>query len=370
MARDRAAWRWAVGLVLVACGADEDGRASASGGSVSIGSITTNSGESGGEGTEAGEGTDDPSGGASVDSEGDNGSGGTPYFDIGSADDGTGMLPDPGCQRVDFMFIVDNSVSMEDNQQSLVGAFPGFIDAIQNTIEADSDYHIMVIDTDDWGRCNTVNGFMGIDPSSDTCDNYIKTTAFEECDAVRGAGVDHPAGAYASDMPCNFTGGNRYIIPDEPDVSAAFQCAAQVGTAGNSSERPMDGMVAALATDINGPGGCNDGFLRDDALLVIAFISDDPNYEDMVGPDEWYQAVVDAKLGDPSAVVVMGLTPAWDGCGNGGPPKGEHWKEFIEKWGDHGVHGNVCGTSMDYVTFFQSAVSVIDQACDDYHPPG
>src|SRR5689334_16793464 len=118
MARDRAAWRWAVGLVLAACGTEDDGRASGSGGSVSIGSITTNPGESGGEGTEAGDGTDDPSGAASDDSGADGASGGTPYFDIGSADDGTGVLPDPGCQRVDFMFIVDNSVSMEDNQQS------------------------------------------------------------------------------------------------------------------------------------------------------------------------------------------------------------------------------------------------------------
>ncbi len=362
-----------MGLILAlatACGAESGGRESTTQAS-SIGSIsTTTPGGSEGIGSATEDETAEASGSESLEASGPDGSGeGTPLFDIGG-EEGTGVPPDAGCQRVDFLFVIDNSVSMEDQQQALVGAFPGFIDAIQNTIEADSDYHIMVADTDPWGRCNTVNGFMGIDPSSDTCNNYIKTTAFEECDAVRGAGVDHPAGAFASNMPCNFTGGNRYIVPEEPDISAAFSCAAQVGTAGNSSERPMEGMIAALSPELNAAGECNAGFLRDDALLVIAFISDDPNREDTGMPDEWYQAVVDAKLGDPSAVVVMGLTPAWMGCGGGGDPNGEHWKEFIELWGDHGVHGNVCGSAMEYIDFFQSAVSVIDQACDDYQPPG
>ena len=36
----------------------------------------------------------------------------------------------------------------------------------------------------------------------------------------------------------------------------------------------------------------------------------------------------------------------------------------------HGIHGSVCGTAQEYVEFFQSAVATIDQACDDYVPPG
>lgn len=356
------------GLVLAACAGDDDARGTgASAGS--IGSLTASASAEGGS-----DGSGDGSGDASEGGSGVGGSGsddgGPPLFDLGSADDGTGSMPTDGCQRVDFLFVIDNSVSMEDNQASLVGAFPGFIDAIQSTISANSDYHILVTDTDAWGRCDTVNGFNGIDPGSDTCNNYIKTTQFEECDAVRGAGVVHPAGQYASNMPCNLTGGNRYIVPQEPDVSAAFACVATVGVAGNSSERPMESMIAALSPELNANGECNAGFLRDDALLVIAFISDDPNYEDTGMPQEWYDAVVTAKLGDPSSTVVLGLTPAWDGCGSGGPPKGAHWAEFVGLWGDHGVHGNVCGAAQDYVDFFQSAVSVIDQACDDYNPPG
>ncbi|MBK8240071.1 MAG: hypothetical protein IPK74_31495 [Deltaproteobacteria bacterium] len=355
----------AVALGLAACGGDDDGRGTAGGSGISsIGSQGGGSQESGGTAVE--------SDGGEADSAGESlGEGGTtPLFDLGSADDGTGPTPDDGCKRVDFLFVIDNSVSMQDNQASLVGAFPGFMDAIAATLSADSDYHIMVTDTDAWGRCNTVNGFVGNDPSSNTCDNYIKTTAFEECDAVRGAGVIHPAGQYSSDALCTLAGGNRYIEPGEPDLGAAFACVATVGVAGHPSERPMDGMIAALSPELNMAGACNEGFLRDDALLVVAFVSDDPNYEDSGTPQEWYDAVVDAKLGDPSSVVVLGLTPAWDGCATSGQTRGEHWAEFVGLWGDHGVHGNVCGTAEEYVAFFQSAVSTIDQACDDYNPPG
>jgi len=300
----------------------------------------------------------------------DSGDGVDPAFDVGQADDGT-PEPEGGCQRVDFLFVIDNSASMEDQQAALVEAFPGFMGAIQATLTAESDYHVLVTDTDAWGRCDTANPWNGSDPSSDLCNGYVKQTVFDECDRTMGAGVLNPAGDFATNGACTFATNDRYMTAMEPDLAASFACAAQVGVAGHPSERPMDGMVAALAPEINDAGACNAGFLRDDALLVITFMSDDPHYEDAGTPDEWYQAVVDAKLGDPSAVVVLGLTPAWDGCQeNNGDTKGSHWAEFVAKWGDHGLHGNICGTAADYVAFFESAVGTIDAACDEYQPPG
>jgi hypothetical protein len=356
-------------MLGLACGDDEGSRASSTAGSV--GSSLTAPGPSTTVDDTAGEGTaqdgDDDTTAQTADSSQPTGGGDGPLFDLGSADDGTGSADD-GCNKVDFLFIIDNSVSMEDQQAALVGAFPGFITAIQQTLPEGSDYRILVTDTDAWGRCDTVNGFQGIDPNSNTCNNYINTTAFEACDGERGAGVDHPAGAFATNAPCNFAGGNRYILPDEPDIGAAFACAATVGTAGHSSERPMESMLAALTPEINGMGGCNEGFLRDDALLVISFVSDDPNREDTGMPADWYMSVLDAKGGNLTSVVVLGLTPAWDECPGNGDPKGAHWAEFIEMWGDKGIHGSVCGTANDYVTFFQSAVGTIEQACDEYIP--
>jgi hypothetical protein len=358
----------AVVLAAVGCG-DEGGRGSGADGP-GLTSLTGMDGTEGGiddVGGTAAEG-DATAGGA--DDDGLDSADGSPSFDLGGAEAGDGFMPEEGCQAVDFLFVIDNSVSMENNQAALVGAFPGFMAAIDAALETDSDYHIMAVDTDEWGRCDTANPWNGMDAGSDTCNNYVKTTAFDECDRTRGGGVVHPAGQHATNAMCTFMGGNRYIVAGEPDLAGAFSCAATVGVAGHPSERPMDSMVAALQPAINAAGGCNDGFLRPDALLVIAFVSDDPNLEDTDGPDEWYDAVVQAKGGDPSAVVVMGLTPNWPDCGNANNINGTHWTEFIGKWGDHGLHGNVCGTAEEYVSFFEMAVSTIDQACDDFVPPG
>jgi hypothetical protein len=354
--------------VAAACAVDDGGRGGGGEDGVSGIGATAPSDDGVDEVDGDAEGGDD----APLDEGGSGGSfGGGPLFDIGDGGGGEATPTDEGCERVDFLFVIDNSASMEDQQAALVAAFPGFIAAIQATLSAEDDYQILVTDSDEWGRCDTANPWAGVDPDSDLCNGYINQTVFEECDRTLGAGVLQPAGDFATNAPCVLAGGNRWMTPAEPDLSAAFSCVAQVGVAGNPAERPMDAMVAALQPDINGQNGCNDGFLRDDALLVVTFMSDDSNYEDGGTPDSWYDAVVDAKLGDPSSIVVLGLTPAWNDCnGEVGTTNGVHWAEFVEKWGDRGVHGNICGTADDIVAFFQDAVAVIDQACDEYEPPG
>lgn len=290
---------------------------------------------------------------------------GAPNFDLGGVGTVTGE-PMPGCQAVDFLFVIDNSVSMDNEQEALVGAFPGFMDAITGTLEAGSDYHIMVLDTDAWGRCDTANPWDGQSPAHGTCNDYIEQTVFAECDGLRGAGVVHPAGEDASNMLCMPSSGKRYIDGTEPNLPAMFGCMATVGTAGHSQERPMNAIEAALDPNDAPVQACNDGFLRDEALLVITFVSDDPGSPDEREPLDWYNAVLAAKAGDPTGVVVLGLGPGGPGCGGGG----DHWLEFVEMWGENGIHGPVCGTAEEYVQFFADAVSTIDQACEDFQPPG
>ncbi len=57
------------------------------------------------------------------------------------------------------------------------------------------------------------------------------------------------------------------------------------------------------------PGGCNAGFLRDDALLMLTMIGpeDDPPGGSQGKWQAWRQAVVDAKHGDLNAIVALGI---------------------------------------------------------------
>ena len=359
-------------FVAVGCGPDGASGPNAGPGlgSLTAAGVGDDAGDGGGGGggdAGTGGGADGEADDADGDDDGDDGV----IWDVGSNEPGDPLEPMTGCKKVDFLFVVDNSASMEDEQATLIDAFPGFMNTIEQSLEVGSDWHVLVTDTDPWGKCKSGNGWEGTAPHDDDCNNYIKSTVFEECDRTLGAGVVHPAGGHSTNGVCTPASGKRYIEEGEPDLPGMFSCMAKVGVAGSAQERPMDALMAAISPELNGAGGCNEGFLRDDALLVVTFISDDPWYEDAGDPESWFDTLVAAKGGDPAAVVVLGLTPAWDGCRDGtGPPKGGHWAQFVAMWADHGLHGNVCGAAAEYIDFFDMAVSVIDEACESFEPPG
>ncbi|MBX7080173.1 MAG: VWA domain-containing protein [Nannocystaceae bacterium] len=294
-----------------------------------------------------------------------------------SADDGGNM---PGCKKVDFLFVIDNSGSMSDEQLNLIASFPQFISTIQSTLDEAQDYHVMVIDTDAWvyeqcpGLCNLFMTCL-VDPQFE-----CGVTEPMECEDILGAGVTWPRGAQASNEDCMFASGARYMDESEPDLSAAFQCAARVGTGATSDpEKPMESMVAAVTP--NTPAAdCNTGFVRDDAILVVTFITDEddaPSDGSSGTVDGWRQALIAAKKGDPNAVVVLGLFGDGDQPGAICPPfnpdaasgaePSPRLREFVDSWGDRGVAGSVCAAS--YQEFFEQAVGVIDTTCDEYIPP-
>jgi hypothetical protein len=195
---------------------------------------------------------------------------------------------------------------------------------------------------------------------------------------VLGAGVVHPRGQAATNMDCNFSSGARYMDSTEPDLHAAFACAAQVGTGSLADpERPMEAMVQAV-TPGTAASDCNTGFVRDDAILVVTFITDeddDPGDGSAGTVEGWRQALVSAKHGDEDAIVVLGLfgdndqpnaicPPLSDSSGAEPSPR---LRQFVDSFGDRGIPGSVCASS--YQQFFQSAVDTIDTTCEEFIPP-
>lgn len=258
-------------------------------------------------------------------------------FDLGS-------LPDPGsstgqsaegCTKIDFLFVVDNSGSMAEEQAALIDSFPSFIQSIQGTVKA-QDYQILTVDTDD--------GY-----------------GLGYCDGHLGAGiVNTPEGS-----ACGVDGGHRYMLPNQPALADTFACVATVGTNGDSLERPMEAMVEAITTQ-NGPGKCNEGFLRPDAILVVTFITDEEDIGKSTGdPTSWRSSLVMAKGGNDQALVVLGLMGGDESC-----PDAEfapNLKAFTDSF-SFGSWGPICAPS--YTPFFDQAVMVIDSACDTFVPPG
>ena len=245
--------------------------------------------------------------------------------DVGSPHDqgqGQGQDTPAGCQgKIDFVFVISSSGLLVDVQPQLVAAFPKFVETIATKFE-NFDVHIMVVDgASRWGlelcdaACPDLLTCMSNDPC---CPKNSKQGPFccgvfdypcdqldlvSECDKTLGAGTVFPAGEMAANRPCKIDGGRRYLTQNQTNLSETFSCIAQVGMTGG--EMVAAALINAISPKFNAPGGCNEGFLRDDALLMVTMVTDGSDYDSPGLPKDWYEAVVAAKNGDPEAIVML-----------------------------------------------------------------
>jgi hypothetical protein len=277
-----------------------------------------------------------------------------------------GMQSDLGptrrtCSAVDFLFVVDDSSSMQFHQANLIANFPAFIEGIESTLVDVESYQVGVVATDPFsgnpGECILIGALV---------------TSTED------------AGPDSSDMQCGPYAEGFNFMTQEDDLAATFSCAAQVGTMGNGFERPMDAVVEAVSGNLGGPGGCNEGFLRDEALLVVVVITDEYDGEgdpeapgsgreppnSMGTPQTWYDAVLAAKNDTPEAAVALGVLNYEGGpC----PPvdlghDGANIVAWVELFGANGFLGGICED--DYAPFFAEAVDIVADACANFVPEG
>lgn len=155
---------------------------------------------------------------------------------------------------------------------------------------------------------------------------------------------------------------HELIAAEQADPSGAFSCVASIG-GGEGVEIQMSAMQAAISNELNDPGGCNEGFLRDDAILVITVLTDENDGSDGDPPD-WYDAVVTAKGGNEEATVVRDSDVDGGLCESGAAVR---MREFAELF-TYGQWGSVCQKS--YGEMFVEAVSTIDTSCEGFDPEG
>jgi hypothetical protein len=296
----------------------------------------------------------------------------------------TGTPPDfdsgkKGCGKIDLVFVLERDASMENQQAALAVSFPKFLQTIE-TMFAEFDLHIMVVNADTWigfgiDECVelcAVNGGQGCAPEGPAdypCWAYSEN-ALNECDDVDGAGVTFPAGFGAANKRCELSGGNRYILDNEPNFPSAFMCLTQTGVTNKNQAAAGLALQTAFMPELLGPGGCNEGFVRDDALLVITLITD--NFASGIPgtPEEWAAPLIAAKGGDKNAIVMLGLSPDQAfaeeplcGTKEDGwvPPTDELLGLFPNL-----VRGSVC--EPDFSPFFDEAAALVLEVCESFLP--
>jgi hypothetical protein len=190
-----------------------------------------------------------------------------------------------------------------------------------------------------------------------------------ECDDSLGAG--HVGNN--NNTTCPIAGDNRFLNGGETDTHESFACIADVGLSGNGEERLMQAMVRAVG-DHSDSGGCNEAFVREEAILVVTFITDEEDLFSLGTPTEWKQALVEAKGGNEDGVFVLGLfgdndldphiCEDMDEDGINGANPAPKLRELIESFGDKGHFCSVC--EPDYTECFAAVVEPIDITCDEY----
>jgi hypothetical protein len=274
--------------------------------------------------------------------------------------------PQPaGCQgKIDFLFVISADGTMKFAQDRLLASFPEFIKAIEAQLP-DFDVHILSGDSDggwqlkDCSLCTEDCDSEGLPP--------LCGAVLDPCDKKLGAGVTFPAGEGASNRRCKLASGKRYIDNTEPDRTDAFECIAQVGVGGDTLA--AEAMVKAL----EGPGYCNDGFLRDDALLVVTLIQDTYDQFSAGTVDSWITALRDAKGGDDDAFALLVLTTDVDVgyqqlCLPNFYDPEKNPLRLLAEGVEHGFIGSICAETFE--PFFAETVATLVDLCDNLVVPG
>ena len=228
--------------------------------------------------------------------------------------------------KLDLLFMIDDSGSMEDDQENLGRNFPRLMDELKNLPLGLPDLHVGVVSSD--------IGDSGVLYASTNC------------------GLDPKRGRFLiseSGKNNNFQG----------DISTVFACLAKLGTGGSGDEQQL----ATVRMALSGLIPANDGFLRRDAHLAVVYVTDEDDHSRLPG-DDFNVAPVEPFVNDMRLLLTQsisisviagwptdGRTPpdargsgSYETCksANGEADIAWRMKEFVDGFGPAGKMLSIC----------------------------
>lgn len=151
--------------------------------------------------------------------------------------------------KIDVLFVIDDSNSMKDKQESLSTNLQSFI---QWASKLQADYQIAITTTDT--DCDSTPGSRYKLQSSGICTRPTRPS-IPQAGCIRGT--------------------PKVLTPQTPNLLGTFAQNVKVGLQGSGQEKGIFASYLALQPDRL--RGCNKGFLRTDASLSIIYVSDEPD---------------------------------------------------------------------------------------------
>lgn len=264
------------------------------------------------------------------------------------------------CDKMDIVFVVDDSDTMREEQENLIANFPGFIDVLNeyDTQVGDRslDYRVAVTTTS-----RQFDFMMDIDqvPLPFEVNEEGDSGAFR-----RGCEMERP-----------------WIERDDGDPSETFSCVANVGTGGSRYEMPL--LATQLAFTDRILDGSNADFLRDDALLGIVVLTDEDDCsragngftvsgdicDGPLMPTAGAIEFLDTLKGSRSrwaAAVIAGLGPGNCTSELSNAEEATRLRDFVEQTGDNAVMSSICEDDLSGA--LAEALETFKDACDSFEP--
>ncbi|HWN70895.1 MAG TPA: hypothetical protein VNM90_24805, partial [Haliangium sp.] len=165
----------------------------------------------------------------------------------------------PAADKLDILFVVDDSDSMIEEQERLAGDLSALFDRLQGPTGL-PDLHVGVISTD-VGTPAAIPGCLA--PG----DDGALQSAFDPGDGSCNDGTLSLDGKFVSDAPSDTTGTRETNYTGS--LTDVLGCMVKLGTDGCGFEQPLEAVRLAFESPDNA------GFLRTDAVLAVVFLTDE-----------------------------------------------------------------------------------------------
>ena len=247
-------------------------------------------------------------------------------------------VPVTNVDKVDLLFMIDNSGSMEEEQDSLRRKIPRLVTTLASGITSDGRMFPAVNDL----RVGIVSSDMGAGGNINSC-----AGPFLGDDGVLNRAAGGVAGCVDIGAGAPPFLGFRDGSGDAASFGAQVACIANLGTQGCGFEQQLDPVLKSVTPaggtfadgspvlfhdGTRGHGdGANEGFLRDDSLLAIIMLTDEDDCS-AVEPEELFNTdstvlqeqhanLRCSRFGDPSQGVIHPFQRYVDGLLAVRPPE-------------------------------------------------
>jgi hypothetical protein len=192
-------------------------------------------------------------------------------------------------RAADILFVIDNSGSMAEEQGTLAANFPRFIEVLEGELVGAS-YRVGITTTDQRGlratscrsRLEEFEGWFNLGP--DLEEFYVEE---REAGCLSSCGFDsidlQPTENGDGDVrarPWIERSAGASNLPPGISVAQALQCIGPQGINGDGYEMPLESMRSVLEENVA-------GFMRDDALLAVVFVTDETDCSQSFEHNAW-----------------------------------------------------------------------------------